>query len=63
MKSMSARDAKNKFGRLIDEAIAEPVRIERHGRPVVVVVSVGTYERLIADAESRSSAKAEKNRS
>ena len=62
MKSMSARDAKNEFGRLIDDAIAEPVRIERHGRPVVVVVSVGTYERLVADAASRSGAKIGKNR-
>jgi hypothetical protein len=32
MKSMSARDAKNEFGRLIDTARAEPVTIEKHGR-------------------------------
>jgi len=46
MKSMSARDAKNGFGLLIDTARAEPVTIEKHGRPVVVVMSVEEYERL-----------------
>lgn len=46
MKSMSAKDAKNAFGRLIDLARAEPVTVEKHGRAVVVVVSVEEYERL-----------------
>jgi prevent-host-death family protein len=46
MKTMSARDAKNGFGLLIDTARAEPVLIEKHGRGVVVVVSVEEYERL-----------------
>ena len=46
MKSMSAKDAKNGFGRLIDIARAEPVLIEKHGRGVVVVVAVEEYERL-----------------
>lgn len=46
MKSMSAKDAKNAFGLLIDMARAEPVYIEKHGRPVVVVLSVEEYERL-----------------
>lgn len=48
MKTMSAKDAKNGFGRLIDAAIAEPVTIEKHGRGVVVVMSVEEYERLRA---------------
>jgi prevent-host-death family protein len=48
MQRMSARDAKNGFGRLIDIARAEPVAIEKHGRPVVVVVALEEYERLIA---------------
>nr|WP_245423546.1 type II toxin-antitoxin system Phd/YefM family antitoxin [Rhizobium subbaraonis] len=43
---MSARDAKNAFGLLLDTARAEPVAIEKHGRPVVVVLSVEEYERL-----------------
>lgn len=46
MQSMSARDAKNSFGKLIDLARAEPVAIEKHGRAVVVVLSVEAYERL-----------------
>jgi prevent-host-death family protein len=46
MKSMSAKDAKNAFGMLLDTARAEPVTIEKHGRPVVVVMSVEEYERL-----------------
>jgi prevent-host-death family protein len=46
MKTMSARDAKNAFGMLIDNARAEPVAIEKHGRKVVVVVAVEEFERL-----------------
>jgi prevent-host-death family protein len=46
MKTMSAKDAKNGFGLLIDTALVEPVTIEKHGRPVVVVMSVEEYERL-----------------
>ncbi len=46
MKTMSAREAKNGFGLMIDTARAEPVRIEKHGRGVVVVVSVEEYGRL-----------------
>jgi prevent-host-death family protein len=46
MKSMSAREAKNRFGYMIDIARQEPVSIEKHGRPVVIVMSVEDYERL-----------------
>jgi len=46
---MSARDAKNAFGLLLDTARAEPVSIEKHGRPVVVVLSVEEYERLVEE--------------
>ena len=46
MKSMSAKDAKNGFGLLLDTARAEPVTIEKHGRAVVVVMSVEAYTRL-----------------
>jgi prevent-host-death family protein len=48
MQHMSARDAKNGFGRLIDLARAAPVSIDKYGRPVVVVLSVEEYERLTA---------------
>jgi prevent-host-death family protein len=46
MKIMTARTAKNCFGVLIDTALAEPVTIEKHGRPVVVVMNMEEYERL-----------------
>lgn len=53
MKTMSAKDAKNGFGRLIDIARAEPVTIEKHGRAVVVVMSVEEHARLCKEQESR----------
>jgi prevent-host-death family protein len=46
MKTMSARDAKHQFGLLIDTARAGPVTVEKHGRPVVVVIAVEEFERL-----------------
>lgn len=46
MKTLSAKDAKYGFGRLIDLARAEPVVVAKHGRPVVVVMAVEEYERL-----------------
>lgn len=49
MKSMSAKDAKNAFGLLLDTARAEPVTIEKHGRRVAVVLSVEKYERLLKE--------------
>jgi prevent-host-death family protein len=45
---MSAREAKNGFGLLLDSARASPVLIEKHGRPVVVVLAVEEFERLKA---------------
>ena len=53
MQHISAREAKNGFGRLIDLARAEPVSIAKFGRPVVVVLSVEEYERLTAIASKR----------
>jgi len=46
MRSMSAKDAKYGFGRLIDIARAEPVVVEKHGRPVVVVLAVEEFDWL-----------------
>lgn len=46
MQTMSAKDAKDGFGRLIDLARLEPVTVEKHGRPVIVVMAVEEYERL-----------------
>ncbi len=56
MNALSAKDAKYNFGRMIDLARAEPVVIEKHGRPVVVVMAVEEYERLTSkDTSKRSS--------
>ena len=46
MQTLSAKDAKYGFGRLIDLARAGPVAVAKHGRPVVVVLAVEEYERL-----------------
>ncbi len=64
MKTMSARDAKNGFGLMIDTARAEPVLIEKHGRGVVMVISVEEYERLngAAIAVGRQSGDADSGR-
>ena len=53
MKSMSARDAKNRFGYLLDTARHEPVSIEKHGRPVVIVISVEDFERLSTNMKQK----------
>ncbi|WP_298282835.1 type II toxin-antitoxin system Phd/YefM family antitoxin [Acidocella sp.] len=46
MQTLSAKDAKYNFGRLIDTARAGPVTVEKHRRPVVVVMAVEEYDRL-----------------
>jgi prevent-host-death family protein len=58
MKSMSAKEAKNGFGLMLDSARAEPVTVHKHGRPVVVVVAIEEFKRLKALA----TAKAQKRR-
>lgn len=58
MQSLSAKDAKYGFGRLIDLARSEPVVVEKHGRPVVVVMAVEEYERLLGLAKDQRSAAA-----
>ena len=64
MKTMSAKDAKNAFGMLIDSARAEPVTVEKHGRPVVVVLSVEEFERLnrTANQEQRNEIRAKRRK-
>ncbi|MDH3476066.1 MAG: type II toxin-antitoxin system Phd/YefM family antitoxin [Rhodospirillales bacterium] len=48
MKRVSANEAKARFGQLLDTARREPVAIEKHGRPVAVVLSTEDYEELEA---------------
>ena len=60
MQTLSAKDAKYSFGRLIDLARAGPIAVTKHGRPVVVVLSVEEYERLKA-LESASAGEKDKS--
>ncbi len=48
MRTLSAKDVKYGFGRLVDLSRAEPIAVTKHGRPVVVVLSVEEYEWLKA---------------
>ncbi len=48
MKTLAAKEAKNRFGQLLDAAQAEPVTIEKKGRAVAVMLSHEEYERLRA---------------
>ena len=53
MKEITARDAKNRFGHLLDTAQSAPVRVTKKGRPVGVMMSVQQYERLRGAAWTR----------
>jgi len=44
MKTVTATDAKNRFGDLLEESTVGPVRIEKNGRPVAYVLSVDDYD-------------------
>ncbi len=46
MKAVTAKDAKNRFGELMDTVQREPVSIEKHGRPVAVVLYEVAYEKM-----------------
>lgn len=48
MAAMSATDAKNKFGQVLEMAQAGPVRIQKNGRDVAVVLSAEQYSALQA---------------
>lgn len=53
MRKVSAKDAKYNFGRLIDLARAAPVSVTKYDRPVVVVMAVEEYDRLVGRSLSR----------
>ncbi|MCY4572630.1 MAG: type II toxin-antitoxin system Phd/YefM family antitoxin [Gemmatimonadetes bacterium] len=56
MKEIAAKDAKNRFGQLLESAQQGPVRVTRNGRPVGVVMSVQQFERLRGAAWERLTA-------
>ncbi|WP_375449477.1 type II toxin-antitoxin system Phd/YefM family antitoxin [uncultured Devosia sp.] len=48
MSEITATDAKNKFGQMLEMAQAEPVRIQKNGRDVAILISPEQYGRLVA---------------
>ena len=55
MKTLTATDAKNRFGELIDMAQAGPVRVQRLGRDVAVVRSPEEFRHLSVAASGKVS--------
>jgi len=48
MVTLSSKEAKEKFGVLVDTARREPVTITKHNRPAVVVISSERFAELEA---------------
>jgi antitoxin Phd len=42
----SVQDAKNRFSEVVEAARRKPQTVTKHGKPAVVVVAAGEYERL-----------------
>ena len=53
MKVMQATDAKNRFGELLEDAISEPVVIQKNGRDVAVVMSKAEFDQRYASRINR----------
>lgn len=53
MKEITAKDAKNRFGKLLDAVQRAPVRVTRNGDSVGVMMSMHHYERLRSIAWER----------
>ena len=51
MSALSASDAKRDFGDVLLKAQKAPVKINKNGKPVAVVVSAAEYEQLEAYRE------------
>ncbi|MGV8832782.1 MAG: type II toxin-antitoxin system Phd/YefM family antitoxin [Devosia sp.] len=52
MAAMTATDAKNKFGQALEMAQAEPVRIQKNGRDVAIMLSPELYAALVKDSNA-----------
>jgi prevent-host-death family protein len=53
MKSVTALEAKNRFGEVLEAAQRQPVSITRNGRPSVVMISAESYARRQKMASER----------
>lgn len=58
--NVTATDAKNRFGQVLEQAQRQPVVIEKAGRPHSVVLSVEQYEALLQQRQRGSAATAGK---
>ena len=47
----SAKDAKARFGEMLDEALAHPVGITKHDRLTAYVVSKRDFEKMVANIQ------------
>ena len=56
MKNMTAREAKNRFGQLLDAAQRSPVSVTKNGRAVTVMLSTELYDQLRGAAWERLAA-------
>ena len=56
MREVTARDAKNRFGQLLDAAQRTPVSVTKNGRAVTVMLSTELYDQLRGSAWERLSA-------
>lgn len=52
MAAITATEAKNKFGQVLEMVQAEPVRIQKNGRDVAVVLSPEQYGALVANSNT-----------
>jgi prevent-host-death family protein len=52
MAEMTATDAKNKFGEVLEMARTEPVAIQKNGRIAAYVISPEQFQRLVADSNA-----------
>ncbi|MBC8000658.1 MAG: type II toxin-antitoxin system Phd/YefM family antitoxin [Leptolyngbya sp.] len=60
MKTITATEAKNRLGAVMDSALVEPVMVEKSGRNSVVIMAATEYERLIAMEDAYWAARAVK---
>jgi len=54
MSAITATDAKNKFGQLLEMAQAEPVHVQKNGRDVAIVLSPEEFKRLSGQPAPRA---------
>ena len=53
MKTISALDAKNRFGQLLEAAQREPITVTKQGRPAAIMLSVEDFERIRGASQER----------